>query len=91
MTICILEVPTVDATAESVAPFGVLVRDQVTAAIDIPYYPGRVIEGGDLGFHYNGRACLRTAQILPGDTTVSWLERHVLLTQLFVGLGATSS
>jgi ureidoglycolate lyase len=88
MTIQLLDVPTVDATPESVAPFGVLVRDRVTAAIDIPYYPGRVVEGGDLGFHYNGRACLRTAQILPGDTTVFWLERHLLLTQLFVGLGA---
>ena len=46
-----------------------------------------MIEGGDLGFRYNGQACLRTAQILPGDPTVSWLERHLLLTQLFVGLG----
>lgn len=82
-----IEVPTVEATPRTVAPFGVLVRDEVTAAIDIPYYPGRVIEGGDLGFHYNGRACLRTARILPGDQAVSWLERHLLLTQLFVGLG----
>lgn len=85
----VLEVPTVEATAETVAPFGVLVRDKVNAAMDIPYYPERVIEGGDLGFHYNGQACLRTAQILPGDPTVSWLERHLLLTQLFVGLGTS--
>jgi ureidoglycolate lyase len=83
----VIEVPVVDATPESVAPFGVLVREDVTPAMDIPYYQGRVIEGGDLGFQYNGRACLRTAQVLPGDTTVAWLERHLLLTQLFVGLG----
>lgn len=88
MTMPLLEVPTVQATPESLAPFGVLVRDQVRPAMDIPYYPDRVIEGGDLGFHYNGRACLRTAQILSGDLTVSWLERHLLLTQLFVGLGS---
>jgi ureidoglycolate lyase len=87
MTIRLLDVPAVDATPESVAPFGVLVREEVTAAIDIPYYRGRVIEGGDLGFTYNGEACLRTAQIVPGDPTVAWLERHLLLTQLFVGLG----
>jgi ureidoglycolate lyase len=87
MTISILDVPVVDATPESVTPFGILVHDTVTAGMDIPYYRGRVIEGGDLGFQYNGRACLRTAQILPGDTTVAWLERHQQLTQLFVGLG----
>lgn len=88
-TVRVLDVPFVDATAESVAPFGVLVHDQVTSVMDIPYYRGRVIEGGDLGFRYNGRACLRTAQVLPGDTTVAWLERHLLLTQLFVGLGGS--
>lgn len=89
MTVRVLDVPIVEATPESVAPFGVLVQDTVTAAMDIPYYPGRVIEGGDLGFRYNGQACLRTAQVLPGDTTVRWLERHLLLTQLFVGLGGS--
>jgi len=87
MGLSIVEVSTVDATVESVAPFGVLVGDEVTAAMDIPYYQGRVIEGGDLGFSYHGRACLRTAKVLPGDPTVSWLERHLRLTQLFVGLG----
>jgi ureidoglycolate lyase len=90
MTVRILEIPTIDATPDTVAPFGVLVHQQVTQAMDIPYYKGRVIEGGDLGFQYHGKACLRTAQVLPGDTTVAWLERHLLLTQLFVGLGGSA-
>ena len=82
-----LEVPVNDATASSVAPFGVFIDGSVTNSINIPYYTGRVIEGGDIGFGYRGRACVRTAQVLPGDPTVLWLERHIYLTQLFIALG----
>ncbi|MEU3169764.1 ureidoglycolate lyase [Streptosporangium sp. NPDC006930] len=83
----LLDLPVTEATARTVAPFGELVADTVTQAIDIPYYRGRVIEGGDIGFRYRGRAALRTAQVLPGQTSeVHWLERHLHLTQLFVGL-----
>jgi len=79
--------PLVEATPETVAPFGTLVGTEVSAAIDIPYYPGRVIEGGDIGFRYRGRAALRTAQVLPGERPeVAWLERHLHLTQLFMGI-----
>ena len=82
------ELPVLDATAELVAPYGRLITDDVTADIDIPYYRGRVVEGGDIGFEYRGAATLRTAKVLPGaDSTVLWLERHLYLTQLFVGLG----
>jgi len=78
----------VDATPDTVAPFGALVGTDVIAAIDIPYYPGRVIEGGDVGFRYRGRAALRTAQVLPGERPeVAWLERHLHLTQLFAAIG----
>ena len=81
------ELPLVEATAETVAPFGTLIGTDVRADIDIPYYPGRVIEGGDIGFRYRGRAALRTAQVLPGDQPeVAWLERHLHLTQLFMGI-----
>ncbi|MGJ6966067.1 ureidoglycolate lyase [Streptosporangium sp. G11] len=83
----LIDLPVTEATARTVAPFGELVADTVTQAIDIPYYRGRVIEGGDIGFRYRGRAALRTAQVLPGQKPeVHWLERHLHLTQLFVGL-----
>ncbi|MFL5911486.1 MAG: ureidoglycolate lyase [Gaiellaceae bacterium] len=81
------ELSLVDATPETVGPFGRLVGVEVRPDIDIPYYPGRVVEGGDIGFRYRGQAALRTAQVLPGgQPEVSWLERHMYLTQLFVAI-----
>jgi ureidoglycolate lyase len=81
------ELQLVSATPETVAPFGTLVGIDVRPDIDIPYYPGRVIEGGDIGFRYRGRVALRTAQVLPGgQPEVGWLERHMHLTQLFVAI-----
>jgi len=83
-----MEIPIIDATEAAVAPFGTLVSTDVTQDIDIPYYRGRVVEGGDIGFRYRGQAALRTAQILPTDEPdeVLWLERHLHLTQLFVDI-----
>jgi ureidoglycolate lyase len=83
----VVNLTVIDATPDTVAPFGVLITDEVKPDLDIPYYPGRVIEGGDIGFRYRGRASLRTAKVLPGpEPRVAWLERHLFLTQLFVGL-----
>lgn len=84
----VVDLAVVDATPETVAPFGVLITDEVSPDLDIPYYRGRVVEGGDVGFEYRGRASLRTAKVLPGEAAeVAWLERHLALTQLFIGLG----
>jgi ureidoglycolate lyase len=85
-----IEIPVTSATAESTAPFGRLIDSDVTASLAIPYYPARVVEGGDLGFTYRGSAKMRTAQVLPGDMTVSWMERHLHLTQMFVPIGTAS-
>jgi len=83
----VVDLAVVEATPQTVAPFGVLITDDVNPDLDIPYYPGRVIEGGDIGFRYRGRASLRTAKVLLSeDVGVTWLERHLALTQLFIGL-----
>ena len=83
-----MEIAIIDATKAAVAPFGTLVSTQVAKDIDIPFYRGRVAEGGDIGFRYRGQAALRTAQIFPTDVAdeVVWLERHLHLTQLFVDI-----
>lgn len=85
-----MEIPIIDATEAAVAPFGTLVSTAVTPAMDIPFYRGRVAEGGDIGFRYRGQAALRTAQIFPTDGAdeVLWLERHLHLTQLFVDISS---
>jgi ureidoglycolate lyase len=84
--------PVIDATADTVKPFGKLFTEGVEQQIDIPFYRGRVIEGGDIGFLYRDQAAVRTAQVLPVDTPdVAWLERHMHLTQLFVALGSGGS
>lgn len=85
-----MEIPIIDATEAAVAPFGTLVSTEVTHDFDIPFYRGRVVEGGDIGFRYRGQAALRTAQIFPTDEVdeVLWLERHLHLTQLFVDISS---
>lgn len=75
------------ATPESVAPFATLVGSVDGPLLEIPYYPGRVREGGDIGFKYRGDAMARTALLLPLPSPMRWFERHLHLTQLFVGLG----
>lgn len=77
----------VPATPETVAPFATLVGTGGGPLLDIPYYPGRVLEGGDIGFRYRGDAMARTARLLPRPMPMRWFERHLHLTQLFVGLG----
>lgn len=85
-----MEITITDATEAAVAPFGTLVSTEVTQGMDIPFYRGRVVEGGDIGFRYRGEAALRTAQILPTEEAdeVLWLERHLHLTQLFVDISS---
>ena len=41
----------------------------------------------NLPFLYHGKAVVRTARIHPRQGEVTWLERHLRMTQLFVGLG----
>jgi ureidoglycolate lyase len=84
----VVEVPVVAATPQSVAPYGTFIGTDVpNAGLTIPFYRGAVEEGHNLDFEYDGRAVIRTARISPRPGRVIWLERHVKMTQLFVGLG----
>lgn len=84
----ILEVPVVDATPQSVAEYGMFIGTEVpNAGLTIPFYTGAVEEGHNIAFEYNGRAVIRTARIHPRPGRITWLERHLKMTQLFVGLG----
>ncbi|MFS8855616.1 ureidoglycolate lyase [Synechococcus sp. H55.2] len=84
----VVRVPIVEATPENVRPFGQLLGDDVAhPGLGIPFYQGRVLEGQNIDFQYTGKAVIRTAKILPGYPPVLWLERHLRMTQLFVGLG----
>jgi ureidoglycolate lyase len=81
-------VAVVDATRENVADYGLFVGTDVpNAGLPIPFYKGSVVEGHNLPFACNGRAVIRTAQIQKRSNEVTWLERHLRMTQLFVGLG----
>jgi len=80
----------VDATRENVAPVGLLIGTDVpNAGLSIPFYKGSVKEGRNIPFEYEGKAVIRTAQIHPRSGHVVWLERHMRMTQLFIGLGST--
>lgn len=84
-----LEVPLTPATAENVADFGVLISEEVpNAGLSIPFYRGSVIEGHNYDFIYRDQAVIRSAKILRRKPQLDWLERHLNMTQLFIGLGA---
>ena len=84
----VIEVPRVEATPENTADFGVFIGTDVPhAGLTIPFYEGSVEEGHNIPFEYHEHAVVRTARIHPRSPDVTWLERHMRMTQLFVGLG----
>lgn len=83
-----IDVPLVDASPENTADYGLLIGDSVhRPGLSIPFYKGSVEEGANMDFIYHGRAVVRTARISHRDPEIVWLERHLRMTQLFIGLG----
>lgn len=83
-----INVPLVDATPENTAEYGLMIGDTVLKpGLSIPFYQGSVEEGQNLDFVYHERAVVRTARISHRSPEIVWLERHLRMTQLFVGLG----
>ena len=57
--------------------------------LTIPFYTNSVIEGKNFDFECRPPVMCRAAEIRPKPKKeVLWLERHMYLTQLFIGLGA---
>jgi len=84
----VIEVPVVHATRENTVDYGIFIGTDVPdAGLTIPFYKGAVEEGFNLPFRYHEHAVVRTARIHPRPGTITWLERHMRMTQLFVGLG----
>ncbi len=80
----------VEATPENTKSVGMFLGTDVpNAGLSIPFYKGSVQEGHNIPFEYEGKAVIRTAQIRPRSGSVIWLERHMRMTQLFLGLGTT--
>eukprot|EP01118_Nematostelium_gracile_P018681 TRINITY_DN839_c0_g1_i1.p1 TRINITY_DN839_c0_g1~~TRINITY_DN839_c0_g1_i1.p1 ORF type:complete len:205 (-),score=56.37 TRINITY_DN839_c0_g1_i1:22-636(-) len=82
-------IPAMLGTATSLAPYGQLINDEVhKPGLGIPFYKGSVIEGSNFDFECRGAPKARTAQIRPRESNECvWLERHMHMTQMFVGLG----
>lgn len=84
----IVEVPTLDATAENTREYGIFIGTEVpNAGLTIPYYKGVVEEGANLPFQSRGGAVVRTARIHHRSPDNVWMERHMHMTQMFLGLG----
>ena len=87
-TMQIVKAPVVNATPENVAEYGLFIGTDVpNAGLKIPFYKGSVEEGHNFPFECNGKAVVRSARISKRSPEVLWLERHVNMTQLFIGLG----
>ena len=83
------ELELVDATPETIKPVGELIGpDNFEPGLGIPFYTGAVIEGKPINFHHTGRAVVRCAKVFRRAPEVTWLERHMHLSQLFIGLGS---
>ena len=83
-------IPIIDGTRENTKDYGLFIGTDVpNGGLSIPFYKGSVIEGHNLPFECHGKAVIRTAQIHKRDPHVKWLERHMRMTQLFVGLGSS--
>lgn len=87
-TLQIVNVPVIQATRENIADYGLFIGAELPeAGLSIPFYKGSVEEGYNIPFEYNGKAVVRTARISKRSGDIIWLERHMDMTQLFVGLG----
>ncbi len=83
----IFPVPIVDATADNIKDYGVMIGADVhRPGLAIPFYAS-VEEGQNLEFSYHGRAVVRTARISKRSSDLIWFERHMRMTQIFIGLG----
>ncbi|MGF1933606.1 MAG: ureidoglycolate lyase [Nostoc sp. ChiQUE02] len=84
----ILKIPVIEANTENIKPYGHLLGDDVSKpGLGIPFYQERVLEGENIDFTYRGTATFRTAKIMPGYPPIVWLERHIHMTQMFIGMG----
>ena len=84
----LIELQLVNATRENIKDYGILIDTTVpNGGLNIPFYKGSVEEGYNLPFEYEGNAVIRTARISKRDPELKWLERHLGMTQLFIGLG----
>lgn len=87
-TVEIVDVPIVEATRENTADYGLFIGTDVpNAGLTIPFYKGAVEEGHNIPFECTGNAVIRSARIHKRPPEVTWLERHMNMTQLFIGLG----
>jgi ureidoglycolate lyase len=82
------ELELVDATPDNIRAVAELIGpDDFQPGLGIPFYTGAVIEGQPIDFHHTGRAVIRCAKVFRRAPNVTWLERHMHLSQLFIGLG----
>jgi len=84
----IMEAPVVRATKENTVEYGLFIGTDIpNSGLTIPFYKGSVEEGHNFPFECAGSAVVRSARISRRDGNVVWLERHMKMTQLFIGLG----
>src|SRR5262245_57637994 len=84
----VIEAPVVQATPENTVDYGLFIGTDVpNSGLTIPFYKGTVEEGHNIPFECAGSAVVRSARISRRDGNVVWLERHLKMTQLFIGLG----
>jgi ureidoglycolate lyase len=83
-----IELKPIPANSETTREFGTFIGEEINQGeIIIPFYKNSVEEGDNFKFQYRDRVVLRTVRIHPSGYEVRWLERHMHLTQLFVGIG----
>lgn len=88
MTDNTFDIPVYRASRENTKEFGVFIgKDVPNAGLTIPFYKGNVEEGHNIAFECVGNVVFRTARIHKRPPELKWIERHLNMTQLFIGLG----
>ncbi len=83
----ILRLPALEATRDALAAYGTFLgADVIPDGLPIPFYRGTVTEGRSLPFVCPAEPVVRTARVHERAPEVIWIERHLRMTQLFVGL-----
>lgn len=80
--------PLVEATPESIAPYGALVGAGVGGARRTRFYDDAVDLHETPAFHSDADTSLSVATVRPRAPEVRWLERHFKHTQAFLPLNA---
>jgi len=84
-----ITIPLIEGNKENLTGYGIFIGEEIQHQSNIPFYKGSITEGKTFNFIYKDKMSFRTARISPSTERqqVDWLERHMEMTQVLLGIG----